>query len=75
MLDLTGKTPEDLEHMPGFRVFRKGTRVELHPALDLWMRGARYGTVTRIGKRGAIYVKLDNLAREHSFRSFNLTII
>lgn len=23
-----------------------GDRVELHPGMDLWMRGARYGTVT-----------------------------
>ena len=23
-----------------------GDRVELHPGTDLWMRGARYGTVT-----------------------------
>ena len=27
---------------------RVGDRVELHPALDLWMRGARYGTVTNL---------------------------
>ena len=25
-----------------------GDRIELHPALDLWMRGARYGTVTSL---------------------------
>jgi hypothetical protein len=25
-----------------------GSRVELHPACDLWMRGARFGTVTGI---------------------------
>ena len=25
--------------------FTKGERVELHPACDMWMRGARYGTV------------------------------
>ena len=25
-----------------------GDRVELHPATDLWMRGARYATVVRI---------------------------
>lgn len=26
----------------------KGDRVQLHPATDLWMRGARYGTLKRI---------------------------
>lgn len=25
--------------------YEVGDRVELHPACDLWMRGARYGTV------------------------------
>lgn len=25
-----------------------GDRVELHPGMDLWMRGARFGTVTSI---------------------------
>lgn len=25
--------------------FGSGDRVELHPALDLWMQGARYGNV------------------------------
>lgn len=27
--------------------FKPGERVELHPATDMWMRGARYGTVTK----------------------------
>ena len=26
--------------------YHVGDRVELHPACDCWMRGARYGTVT-----------------------------
>jgi len=26
--------------------YEVGDRVELHPASDLWMRGARYGVVT-----------------------------
>ena len=38
--------------------FRLGDRVELHPAMDLWMRGARYGEVTFIGKN-KINVRLD----------------
>lgn len=25
-------------------------RVELHPATDAWMRGDRFGTVTKIGR-------------------------
>jgi len=43
--------------------FRAGDRVQMHPATDLWMRGARYGTV--IGTRGKknVRVKLDALLR------------
>lgn len=40
--------------------FRPGDRVELHPGLDLWMMGAKYGTVTSIG-RTLVGVKLDKL--------------
>lgn len=27
---------------------KAGNRVELHPGLDLWMRGAKYGSIVRI---------------------------
>ena len=40
--------------------FAKGQRVEMHPATDLWMRGARYGTVTHVSK-AHVNVKLDKL--------------
>lgn len=40
--------------------FTKGDRVELHPATDLWMRGARYGTVVGIG-RNVLRVSVDRL--------------
>jgi hypothetical protein len=42
--------------------FKVDERVTLHPATDLWMRGARYGTVAKIG-RTAITVDLDLLGR------------
>lgn len=38
--------------------FVVGARVEIHPALDWWMRGARYGTVEKVG-RIKLHVKLD----------------
>lgn len=42
----------------------KGARVEIHPSFDLWMRGAKYGTVVRCvksGKRaGKVAVKMDH---------------
>lgn len=31
--------------------YRVGDRIELHPATDLWMRGARYGIVAAIGRK------------------------
>ena len=36
-----------------------GKRIELHPATDLWMRGARYGTVLSVTPKGLYRVKLD----------------
>lgn len=42
--------------------FRRGNRIELHPACDLWMRGARFGTVQKVSRK-MLTVKLDMLAR------------
>ena len=39
-----------------------GTRVELSPSTDWWMRGARYGTIVRAGKT-YMRVKLDATGR------------
>lgn len=33
-------------------------RVQLHPATDLWMKGARFGEIVSIGKR-YLHVRLD----------------
>ena len=30
-----------------------GDRVELHPGTDLWMRGARFGTVVNVTRPGS----------------------
>ena len=40
-----------------------GTRVQLSPATDWWMRGARYGEIVKIGKSGMVHVKLDATGR------------
>jgi hypothetical protein len=37
---------------------RPGDRVELHPATDWWMRGARYGEVVAI-ERKKVVIRLD----------------
>lgn len=40
--------------------FRIGMRVEMHPATDLWMMGARFGDVVKVG-RTRVHVKLDKI--------------
>ena len=42
------------------RNFHEGQRVELHPATDLWMSGACYGTVVKVG-RTRVHVQLDKV--------------
>lgn len=39
--------------------FTVGDRVELSPGCDLWVRGAKYGTVTAI-RKGLIMVRMDH---------------
>ena len=39
----SNKTARDMNDRP----IAVGSRVELHPGMDLWMMGARYGAVTR----------------------------
>ena len=36
-----------------------GDRVELHPATDLWMRGARYGVVVGMSRTSADRVRVE----------------
>lgn len=42
--------------------FKAGDRIELHPATDMWMRGARFGAVEKTGRK-ALTVRLDALPR------------
>ena len=42
--------------------FTIGQRVQAHPATDTWMRGDRYGTVTKAGKR-YVHVAMDASGR------------
>ncbi len=39
--------------------FHTGSRVQLHPATDLWMSGARYGNVAHVGRK-LLHILLDN---------------
>jgi hypothetical protein len=40
--------------------FKVGQRIELHPATNLWMAGARYGTMVRLGRKH-VHVRLDRV--------------
>lgn len=43
---------------------KPGDRVELHPASDLWMQGARFGTIEAVSSlTGEARVKLDKVRR------------
>ena len=42
--------------------FKLGDRVELHPALDRWMRGDRFGAVVGIGRK-FLKVRMDRSGR------------
>ena len=44
------------------RPYGVGDRVEIHPATDLWMSGARYGTVVRtsITPNDRVHVAMDH---------------
>jgi hypothetical protein len=47
--------------------FPTGQRVELHPATDLWMQGARYGVVVSAGYL-RVAVRLDTTGRTVNLR-------
>ncbi len=38
----------------------EGIRVEISPGCDLWMRGARFGTIRRIEKGTVAVIKMDH---------------
>jgi hypothetical protein len=50
-------TPQE-DSMYSIEDFSEGQRVEIHPATDLWMRGARYGVVVKVGLM-SVHVRLD----------------
>jgi hypothetical protein len=54
---------------------KTGTRVQIAPHYDLWMMGARYGTVTRQSTKGMVFVKLDKITRPQRFPVADLTPI
>ena len=55
---------------------RVGRRVELPPFSDQWMRGARFGTVTRVYKlsnheNDVLWVRCDNQRIRRTYKHFS----
>lgn len=53
--------------------FKVGDRVELHPGLDAWMRGARFGQVEKVGRK-LVHVRLDRTRIVIGIRPGRLTL-
>lgn len=51
---------------------RVGDRCGMHPATDAWMRGERFGTIERVGRRGCVWVRLDASGRLRRVALVNL---
>lgn len=45
-----------------------GTRVELSPGTDRWMRGDPFGSIVSLTPKGLVRVKLDRSGQTLSFR-------
>lgn len=54
--------------------FEVGDRVALAPWHDLWMRGVRFGRVTRIGRKW-VHIQADNLTRTITVPPWSLRLI
>ena len=56
------------------QTFKPGDRVELHPGCDLWMRGAKFGTVVEIQTTGHlsryVWVAVDRAPRGKQIRPY-----
>lgn len=46
---------------------RIGKRCQLHPALDRWMRGDRYGEIVAVSKRSRSYLDPTDWRNGHTF--------
>ena len=58
--------------------FKIGDRVEVAPHYDKWMRGDRYGTITKFGMcliEGHVLVKMDKSGNQYHFPIQDLTKI
>lgn len=53
---------------------REGSRVELHPRLDAWMMGDRFGTVRKTGRK-YVHVLMDRSGKVRRIAPEDLTIV
>jgi hypothetical protein len=53
--------------------FKIGDRVALHPASDMWMRGAKFGEVVKVGRK-LVHVNLDAINRVVRLHPINLKV-
>jgi hypothetical protein len=51
-----------------------GKHVELHPALDDWMRGDRFAVVIGCPREGKLRIKFDHSGRERIIGAVNVTV-
>ncbi len=47
--------------------FNEGQRVQACPSTDTWMKGDRYGTVSKITRQGIIHVAMDRSGKTIRF--------
>jgi hypothetical protein len=60
-----------MQSKPDIEYFVVGQRVQAHPCTDIWMRGDRFGTVARIGRK-YVSVRMDVSKRTLKFHPLNL---
>ena len=51
-----------------------GARIELHPSLDRWMRGDRFGTIVIVLEDGRADVKMDKSGQTTRVSPANMTL-
>lgn len=72
--DHRGPRPVEEGSMMTIDSVREGSRVELHPRLDAWMMGDRFGTVQKTGRK-YVHVLMDRSGRVRRIAPEDLTIV
>lgn len=51
--------------------YKVGDRVEVHPAMDAWMMGDRYGEIVKIGRK-YVHIKMDKSGKIYKVTPHNI---